>query len=272
MDQARVLIRVISHGRWFHDHGRVTLDVRYGGLGASVFAHDGRGRLDGVGAVSRRPHVGVLRARTSEQAGSAFADAQQRFRHDLRQPLVTTTLLLEGVASLPALEPVAAERVREAQRQIAWALELLRAQEDDDERAEVVEIGAAVADHVASAAIGCDTRLRRRGPAHALVDPVGLVRATRNLLDNAARAVSGHGTVEVCVDRWRGQAVLGVADSGPGFGHVEPRHGYGLVYVRGFAERWGGTVTFGGSRLGGAQVTLRLPLAVPRSVGRVSPS
>jgi signal transduction histidine kinase len=54
--------------------------------------------------------------------------------------------------------------------------------------------------------------------------------------------------------------VLEVADSGPGFGHLPPQHGHGLVGVRRFAERFGGAVVFGTSSLGGALVTLRLPL------------
>jgi two-component system sensor histidine kinase UhpB len=108
-------------------------------------------------------------------------------------------------------------------------------------------------------------QLDRRRPAHVLVEPVGLLRTTRNLLDNAVHAAtstSGDALVRVVVDRQRDHAVLRVDDSGPGFGNVPARHGLGLVSVRRFAERWGGTLVIASSPLGGARVDLRLPHAV----------
>ena len=93
-----------------------------------------------------------------------------------------------------------------------------------------------------------------------LVDPVGLKRVVWNLLDNARRAVAKGGEVEVRVRQRGRDALLEVADSGPGFGHLPPQHGLGLIGVRRFAERFGGDFSVGTSSLGGALVTLRLPL------------
>lgn len=187
-----------------------------------------------------------------------------QFRHDLRQPLTTVSLLLEHVANTPALESAVLARLRESQRQLSWALELLRAQELAEQVVDVVEIGEAVADVVPLRTDWCEVSLARPNPTYVLVEPLGLARATRNLLDNAVHAATsgaGPATVQVTVDRWRNEAVVLVDDNGPGFGRVATRHGQGLVSVRAFATRWGGSVSVGTSPLGGASVELRLPVA-----------
>ena len=203
----------------------------------------------------------------------AEGGARQRFRHDLRQPLAAASLLLDDVAGMPALENVAVARLREAQRQVRSALDMLRADELGEEAATVLEIGEAIAAEVTSCASRCEVRLVRERPAHVLVEPVGLLRTTRNLLDNAVHAATstpGEALVQVTIDRRGDHAVLSVDDSGPGFGHVAPRNGHGLVSVRRFAERWGGTLVFGSSPLGGARVDLRLPGALARHARGVS--
>ena len=81
-------------------------------------------------------------------------------------------------------------------------------------------------------------------------------------MDNAKRAVSGGGRVQVRVWPDDRHGVLEVGDSGPGFGRLAPRHGHGLVGVRRFLERFGGELACGTSPLGGALVTMRLPLAI----------
>ena len=93
-----------------------------------------------------------------------------------------------------------------------------------------------------------------------LVDPVGLKRVVWNLLDNARRAVAAGGEVEVRVRQRGRDAFVEVADSGPGLGQLAPQHGLGLIGVRRLAERFGGDFSIGTSSLGGALVTLRLPL------------
>jgi signal transduction histidine kinase len=199
---------------------------------------------------------------TDEGVGQA---GQQRFRHDLRQPLTTASLLLEHVANTPALEPATLARIRESQRQVSWAMELLRAQEMAEQVVDVVEIGDTVADLVPLSTGWCDISLMRPNRAYVLVERLELLRATRNLLDNAVHAatsVGGCATVQVTVDRQRDEAVLAVDDNGPGFGRVAPRHGLGLVSVQRFAEEWGGSLSVGMSPLGGACVELRLPITI----------
>jgi signal transduction histidine kinase len=92
-----------------------------------------------------------------------------------------------------------------------------------------------------------------------LVDPVGLRRSVRNIIENAVRAVGTHGSVEIRVRRSGAEALLEVADSGPGFGKLAPQQGLGLLTVRRFVEQSSGRFAVSTSRLGGALVSLRLP-------------
>lgn len=216
-----------------------------------------------------RAHLGNTNTALPRLAGSRGEEDQgdrdaglEQFRHDLRQPLTTASLLLERVAGGPAIEPATLARVRESQRQIRWALELLRAHELAEPVPGVVEIGETVEDVVPLATGWCDVSLVRPSRAYVLVEPLDLVRATRNLLDNAVHAatsLAGPRRVQITVGRQRDDAVLTVDDSGPGFGRVARRHGLGLVSVQQFAERWGGSVSVASSSLGGACVEMRLP-------------
>ena len=185
---------------------------------------------------------------------------QEHFRHDLRQPLVAVSLLVDALVRTDDLEQVAL-RLAEVQRLVDWALLLLREQEEEG-AVQVVDIGETIADHCTAGAYDCLVRFIEAAPARIVVNPVDLTRAVRNLLDNALRASSHGGSVEVAISRDGPDAVLEVSDSGPGFGRLAPMHGHGLVEVRRFAERYGGRLQFGSSQLGGAAVSLRLPLAL----------
>ena len=185
---------------------------------------------------------------------------QEHFRHDLRQPLVAVSLLVDALVRTDDLEQVAL-RLAEVQRLVDWALLLLREQEEEG-AVQVVDIGETIADHCTAGAYDCLVRFIETAPARIVVNPVDLTRAVRNLLDNALRASSHGGSVEVAISRDGPDAVLEVSDSGPGFGRLAPMHGHGLVEVRRFAERYGGRLQFGSSQLGGAAVSLRLPLAL----------
>lgn len=185
-----------------------------------------------------------------------------QFRHDLRQPLTTAALLLDQVADLPTLERATTARIRETQRQVRWALELLRSVEADEAPAAPLDLGETISRVVDPEASRCEVRLAYEDRCFVAVRSVDLVRAARNLLDNAVHAATwtdGPQVVDVNVSRAHGEAVLAVDDSGPGFGRVPTRHGLGLASVREFAARSGGSLTVGTSRWGGASVALRLP-------------
>jgi len=103
-----------------------------------------------------------------------------------------------------------------------------------------------------------------------------------NVLDNALRATSGRGRVEVRGIVDGSDYVVTIGDSGPGIdpaligGIFEPfwttrpaneGAGLGLAIARQIVEDHGGSISAGRSRLGGAEFTIRLPL---RRVERVA--
>lgn len=150
-------------------------------------------------------------------------------------------------------------RIVDIQKQLDWVLDLLRDHAGEG-RVLMVDVCDALAEHCCPSG-GCQVRFSGVSGANVLVDPVELVRAVRNLVDNAIRAAGDVGTVEVTVRRAGSAVVLEVEDDGPGFGKLKPHTGHGLVCVRQFAARYGGALEFGRSTMGGARVSLTVPLA-----------
>jgi signal transduction histidine kinase len=186
----------------------------------------------------------------------------KELRHDLRQPLMAVRLLVDTMLSTTPVPPEAAMMLDRVQQQTDWMLLLLGSDLDQQPEVSIVDL----ADVVHSPCLATPTGAAYRMSIHArhhvtvLADPVGLTRVVWNLLDNARRAVANGGEVEVRVRQRGRDALVEVADNGPGFGHLAPQHGLGLIGVRRFAERFGGDFSIGTSSLGGALVTLRLPL------------
>ncbi len=120
--------------------------------------------------------------------------------------------------------------------------------------------------------------LVRNGPVPATGDPDALLRAVRNLLDNAIAVAD---TVVVEVTHAANGPIVSVTDDGPGVPPDQrerifesfvrlPRSprggtGLGLAIVRRTIESHGGTVTCEATPTHGARFTLRLP---PDSSGR----
>ena len=193
----------------------------------------------------------------------------REFRHDLRQPLATVGLLVDSALSTMDLPPEALDMLGRVRQQTDWMVELLRSTEGDEPEISVVDLADAVEGPCLATPVGVpyDVTFVKVDGTGVLVDPVGLKRSAWNLMDNARRAVARGGTVEVRVGRHHRDAVLEVADSGPGFGRLPTQQGHGLVGVRRFAKRFGGDICVGASSLGGALVTLRLPLALGHAAG-----
>jgi two-component system, OmpR family, sensor kinase len=117
-----------------------------------------------------------------------------------------------------------------------------------------------------------------RNDATVLADPDRLVVALDAILDNAVRFTHDGDPIELSVQRSGPDAAITIADSGPGIPdgqldtvfdrfstpdpHRDTAHnfGLGLSIVRAIADAHDGRVTAAPGRLGGAAVTLWLPL------------
>lgn len=193
--------------------------------------------------------------------GAPDSPALLRLKHDLRQPLAAIRWSVDAANVSADASDDLSVALDHIGRQARWMERLLTEALDAAGQVVVVDLADALAGCCSTVPPSApyDLTFTRGGRVDVLVDPVGLERAARNLLDNAIRAVTGGGRIEVRVSAQGSQGVLEVADSGPGFGALSPRHGHGLVGVRHFVERFGGELAYGTSRLGGALVQLSLP-------------
>jgi len=123
---------------------------------------------------------------------------------------------------------------------------------------------------------GLDIRLRADRPVPLSGNPHLIMQALSNLLDNAIKYAKDSGAVWVWVDEKDGQAILGVADRGPGIldefrdrafdrftrqeeSRTTPGSGLGLSLVRAVARLHGGVVELEDNEPG-LEVNLRLPI------------
>jgi len=193
--------------------------------------------------------------------------------HDLRSPLTAMRLRVELLAEdedstrLKAL-------VEEMQAMVEQTLDFARAAAQG-EAVQEVNLAALLAALVSDAGEGRAT-LAASDPVRVNLRPTAIRRALRNLIDNALR----YGTrAEVALVRQGGEAVITIADHGPGLPEdqleavFEPfvrgeasrsratgGVGLGLAIARSIARAQGGEVTLANRPEGGLLATLRLPL------------
>jgi signal transduction histidine kinase len=120
----------------------------------------------------------------------------------------------------------------------------------------------------------------RGADAVVIADAERLMLALDAIVENAVKVTDDGDKIELSVRRRGQEAAIIVSDSGPGipqdqldavfdrFTRAGPPgaaggFGLGLSIVRGFAEAHGGRVTATAGPLGGAEVTLWLPLLTP---------
>jgi len=209
---------------------------------------------------------GQYRTEVGQEEALSEADRVrlQRLRHDLRQPLSTVMLLVAASEHDSTLSADVRQRLRQVRAEVEWMGELLASTEDEDEPLQRVDLGDAVesACRATSEATSAEVLFSADDGLEVLVDPVQLRRSVRNLVANAVRAVGDGGRVEVRVRRSGYAGVVEIADSGPGFGRIAPQQGLGLMTVRRFVDRTGGSIAVGTAPLGGALVSMRIPLVL----------
>jgi len=106
-------------------------------------------------------------------------------------------------------------------------------------------------------------------------DPSLLSRAVVNLLDNELTHLPPESRVIIRVRTSGDSAEILIEDNGPGFpaelrdrifdrfvkGKQSKGHGLGLAFVNAVAQAHGGTISISDGPLGGAQISLKLPLS-----------
>jgi signal transduction histidine kinase len=221
----------------------------------------------------------VSEARASEAAMRTFlADAS----HELRTPVAalqaTAERLLRDQPARPARDAIEAQLARDSGRLghlIDDLLNLARLDARERSHREPVDLA-----DLASAALAATptsdpaarVELLTAGPVPATGDRDALLRAIRNLLDNALAVAD---TVVVEVTQTANGPTMSVTDNGPGVPADQrerifepfvrlPRSprggtGLGLAIVRRTIESHGGTIMCDPAPTGGARFTLRLP-------------
>jgi two-component system, OmpR family, sensor kinase len=156
-------------------------------------------------------------------------------------------------------------------------------------RCDLAEVAANAAAEIAPTVGERDLRLDIDGPPAIDGNPDELHRMVLNLLDNAVRHTPPGATIELRVRPAGEQAVLEVADDGPGVPAdlreqvfdrfvrgdgpadtaVGDGSGLGLAIVSAVATSHGGRAEVGQSELGGALFRVRLPLQTSTTTGRI---
>ncbi len=188
----------------------------------------------------------------------------------MRQPVAGVLALAGAALTEPGLPRSVHARLEQIVQQAEWLADMIQNWLHADEPGEP-GAGANLASIIAEAvAAECVTNpaevnvLWPAEPVHVSVHPVILRRILANVLSNAARAAGSSGTVTIEIRSQDGRALVVVDDSGPGFGGLKEGLGIGLRAAARNVVSYGGRLECGGGSLGGARVSLWLPLSACR--------
>ncbi|MFC3691762.1 ATP-binding protein [Chenggangzhangella methanolivorans] len=196
--------------------------------------------------------------------------------HDLRTPMTRMRLRAEFLADDEERGKWLAD-LEELDRIADSAIRLVREEVDPDapQTADVAKMTSEIAAELSE--IGLPVRVTRAAPARALVRPLAMKRALRNLVVNAAtHGLSATLSVDVTPDK----VVVAIEDEGPGippellerafepFFRVDPARkattpgaGLGLAIAKEIVARNGGGLTIANRPSGGLVQVVTLPLA-----------
>jgi signal transduction histidine kinase len=252
---------------------------------------------DEVGELARTLEE-MLRSLDAARAEREAALRKQRefvadASHELRTPLTSVLANLELLQAMQ-VEPERGEEraivdsaLRSSGRMSRLVGDLLLLARADTGRVaartecDLAEIAGNAAAEVAPTAGERELRIDNERPLRVVGNPDELHRMVLNLLDNAVRHTPPGSTVELSLRASGGDAVVEVADDGPGVpvemrkqifdrfvrgdgpADTAPRggSGLGLAIVRAVATSHGGSVEVTESEHGGARFRIRLPLA-----------
>ncbi len=237
--------------------------------------------------------------RSLDAARGEREEAMQRQRefvadasHELRTPLTSVLANLELLqASMGSVDQEEDREIvdsalrssRRMGRLVGDLLLLARADAgrlDAHRRCDLAEIAGDAAAEAAPLIGERELRIDNERPLRVQGSTDELHRMVLNLLDNAARHTPARALIELSLHEDAGEAVVEVADDGPGIpasmrAHIFDRFvrgegpsdsagstgtGLGLAIVRAVAESHGGSVEVTASRHGGALFRVRIPL------------
>ena len=219
----------------------------------------------------------------------AWREVARRIAHDIRNPLTPIQLSTERMqrkyAAAHAEDPVFAECTQAILSEVNTLKQLVDEftrfarmpvprLEEGDLPAEI----RAVVDTYRTSHPGIRWEFLQEGPPRVWFDPLQIRRAVTNLLDNAAAALGGRGSVTVtCThDEAAGKARIDVADDGPGippgdrdrlfepyFSRREGGTGLGLAIVSAIASDHRGTVRMRDNTPRGTVFEMEFPARPP---------
>lgn len=226
-----------------------------------------------VKAAARAINLLSLRLRAAMESRMRLVAAAG---HDLRTPMTRMRLRAEFLSEDEEREKWLAD-LEELDRIADSAIRLVREEVDPDAR-QTADIEAMVREIAAELVeIKLPVRVTRATPGRALVRPLAMKRALRNLVVNAAT----HGlSAAISVETMRDTVTIAIEDQGPGippallerafepFFRVDPARkattpgaGLGLAIAKEIVARNGGQLTIANRPSGGLVQVVTLPLA-----------
>ncbi len=174
----------------------------------------------------------------------------------MRQPVASVLALAGAALTEPGLPRSAGARLEQIVQQAEWLADMIQnwlhaAQPGEpDARADLASI---ISEAVAAECVTNLVEVNVLWPA-----------IIANVLSNAARAAGSSGSVMIEIRSQDGRALVVVDDSGPGFGKLQEGLGIGLRAAARNVVNYGGILECGCGALGGARVSLWLPLSAYR--------
>lgn len=206
-----------------------------------------------------------------------WADELRQACHDIRQPIAGVLALAEAALSEGDLPENTREFLNKIIGLAEWQSDVIEhwlwTRDDRSSKTQETDVLGVVTEAVAAQQVtwaGDLTVLWPPGPVLVGLPRVTLRRMTANLLANATRAAGPAGRVTVGVSVRATQMLLAVEDDGPGFGLLPEGCGLGLSAVARDAIEHNGRLECGRGGLGGARVSLLLPVATSGKGGRIT--
>jgi signal transduction histidine kinase len=247
--------------------------------------------LFAITGLTRRRRAAMLALDEMSQHNADLLERQRAFvqsaSHELRTPITVALAHAELLPRSPAGFDAAAvsdaaivvDELSRLRRLVDRLLLLATAERQDLARSGPVRLLPLLDDALHRwAPVNRRWRAGVRDDVTVLADPDRLVIALDAMIDNAIRFTGDRDSIELSATRHGGEAALTITDAGPGiadgqlgavfdrFEGAGPRtdtahnFGLGLSIVRAIAEAHGGRATAGRGSLGGAAVTVWLPL------------